>query len=112
MQSTSQTSLIPSEFFKQVLHARARQLARYTSTSITPTPIFTNSDLTIKELFDYCILESTAQKILTAAAEKLNLSARAIHRIIKVARTIADMDPVTNHDTIKTGHISEALQYR
>ncbi|MFA7277612.1 MAG: YifB family Mg chelatase-like AAA ATPase [Candidatus Gracilibacteria bacterium] len=112
MQSTSQTSLIPSEFFKQVLHARARQLARYTSTSITPTPIFTNSDLTIKELFDYCILESTAQKVLTAAAEKLNLSARAIHRIIKVARTIADMDLVTDHDTIKTHHISEALQYR
>lgn len=105
--STSQTSLMPSDFFKQVYHARARQLARYSS-----TPLSTNSDLTTKELFDYCRLEPTAQKILTAAAEKLNLSARAIHRIIKVARTIADMDLAVNHDIIKTHHISEALQYR
>ncbi len=109
--STSQTSCMLSDFSKQVHHARARQLARYSITT-TSTPLSTNADLTTKELFDYCILEPTAQKILAAAAEKLNLSARAIHRIIKVARTIADMDLEVNHETIKTQHISEALQYR
>jgi len=54
-------------------------------------------------------LEPTAAEILNAAAEKLDISARSYMRLIKVARTIADLD---GYEKINTAHISEALQYR
>lgn len=103
----------PSPYLIQVHLARARQLARFSLLSHSAlSRSSTNADLTAKNLFDYCKLEPLAQKNLTNAAEKLNLSARAIHRVIKISRTIADMDTKNDHATIKSSHISEALQYR
>jgi len=57
----------------------------------------------------YCLLEDKEKNLLKKAADKLSLSARAVHRILKLARTIADLD---NSKRILSNHLLEALQYR
>lgn len=69
----------------------------------------TNQALSLGQLQKYAFLEPATQKMLTMAQEKLNLSARAYHRVLKVARTIADLD---QSDEISSRHLSEALSYR
>jgi magnesium chelatase family protein len=54
-------------------------------------------------------IEKTARSLLQSAAEKLGLSARGYHRVLKVARTIADID---EESSILSGHVAEALRYR
>ncbi|MBV1915871.1 MAG: YifB family Mg chelatase-like AAA ATPase [Pseudomonadales bacterium] len=68
-----------------------------------------NRELTTSELEQHCKLTADNQKLLETAMEKLNLSARAYHRIIKVARTIADLEGQTE---IAQPHLSEAISYR
>ena len=62
-----------------------------------------------KQVKKYCELMPDAQRILKLAVEKFDLSARSYFRLIKVARTIADLD---NCDKILVNHMAEALQYR
>ncbi len=71
--------------------------------------IFSNSELTPAMITKFCKLDEKGRKILEMAFEKLGLSARAYGRILKVARTIADLDM---SEDIKANHISEAIQYR
>ena len=71
--------------------------------------IFSNSELTPAMITKFCRLDEKGRKILEMAFEKLGLSARAYGRILKVARTIADLDM---SEDIKANHISEAIQYR
>ncbi|HEX9976506.1 MAG TPA: magnesium chelatase, partial [Dehalococcoidales bacterium] len=61
------------------------------------------------EVRAFCQVETSAQSLLKAAMKQLYLSARAFHRILKLARTIADLD---NGDIIKAHHLAEAIQYR
>lgn len=68
-----------------------------------------NNQLTTKEIEQYCVLNQECEELLIKAADKLHLSARAYHRIIKLARTIADL---SNDDLIKTDAIREALAFR
>ena len=68
-----------------------------------------NSQLTHDQIDCVCILHKTDQLLLQHAMEKLRLSARAYHRILKLARTLADMDAVGH---IKTTHLTEAITYR
>ncbi|MCG8494699.1 MAG: YifB family Mg chelatase-like AAA ATPase [Enterobacterales bacterium] len=68
-----------------------------------------NHDLTSKEVEIYCTLDTKNQTFIHRAAEKLELSARAYHRVLKVARTIADLE---QEEKIQTKHLSEALSYR
>lgn len=71
--------------------------------------IFSNSELTPSMIEIFCKLDSTSKKIMQNAFERLGLSARAYGRILKVARTIADLEGSSN---INTNHITEAIQYR
>lgn len=71
--------------------------------------IFSNSELPPKLITKYCKLNSQSKSLMENAFSKLNLSARAYTRILKVARTIADLDSSEN---IMPNHIAEAIQYR
>lgn len=71
--------------------------------------IFSNSELTPSLLEKFCVLDSHSQQLLENIFNKLKLSARAYSRILKVARTIADL---ATSENIKTEHIAEAIQYR
>ena len=93
-----------SEIRKRVNEARKIQLERYKDEGI-----FSNSELTPKMIKKYCKLDINSKMILEKAFNKLGLSARAYNRILKVARTIADLDKSKD---IQTGHIAEAIQYR
>jgi len=68
-----------------------------------------NNEMNVRELHRHAELNEETKQILNKSAEKLSLSARAYHRVIKLARTIADLD---KKNTIETNHILEALQYR
>jgi len=68
-----------------------------------------NADMTPKEVKEFCTIESAAQGLLSTAMKQLHLTARAFHRILKLSRTIADLE---HSDIIKTHHVAESLQYR
>lgn len=89
---------------KRVDMARKIQLERYKKENI-----LSNTELTPKLIDKYCKLDKTGKKILENAFNKLKLSARAYSRILKVARTIADLEQSQN---IEVKHIAEAIQYR
>ena len=69
----------------------------------------TNSRLSVKEIDKFCVLDTASENLLKQAISRLNLSARAYHRILKVARTIADLSGI---EKINNQHIAEAIQYR
>ena len=89
---------------KRVNNARNIQKKRYEGLGI-----YSNSELTPKLMEQYCVLSSSGKIILKNAFEKLGLSARAYGRILKVSRTIADLD---NSEEILDKHLLEAIQYR
>jgi len=88
--------------------ARQRQEARFRSLK-APEHIITNADADGDLLMQIAPLGSAAQSMLTQAAEKMKLSARGYHRVLRVARTIADL---AGQEQIETVHIAEALSYR
>ncbi|MEX0652162.1 MAG: YifB family Mg chelatase-like AAA ATPase [Candidatus Paceibacterota bacterium] len=87
---------------RQVLEARKKQSKRFGVAKC-------NSEMTVRELACHVTLEGPVRDILNSAATKLNLSPRAYHRVIKLARTIADIEDANE---VEEGHILEALQYR
>lgn len=89
---------------KRVERARAIQKERFKNKKI-----LLNSEMGVKALEEFAPLSEEGRQILQTAARKLDLSARAYHRVIKLARTIADLDEKKN---IGTAHLLEALQYR
>lgn len=94
-----------SESIKQrVEKARTIQLKRFEN-----DPIFCNAKMNNEQIKKYCILGEESQEILKMAFDMFEMSARSYNRILKVARTIADLE---NSENIKVEHITEALQYR
>jgi len=94
------------EIKERIIKARKIQKERFEKAK---RKIKTNSEMEAKDIGKIAKLNEKAKEILNTSAKKLDLSARAYHRIIKLARTIADLD---NSEEIKTPHILEALQYR
>jgi magnesium chelatase family protein len=84
--------------------ARAIQQARYAG-----TPVHCNAQLTPGMMAQHCMLTPEAQELMAGAFDKLGLSARAHDRILKVARTIADL---AGEERISHMHVAEAIQYR
>jgi magnesium chelatase family protein len=89
---------------ERVIFARKIQLERFKSEGI-----YFNAHMKAKHLKKFCKLDEDSHRLLQQAMEKLSLSARAYSKIIKVARTIADLEASEN---IKSSHIAEAIQYR
>ena len=92
------------ELKEQVMRARALQEKRYKN-----SPYFFNADLETKDIGKYCPLGKEEQKFMEQVFYTLNLSARAYHRTLKVARTIADL---ADSEEIKKEHVTEAVCYR
>ena len=90
---------------ERVMRARQLQVERYKE----HTGIHCNAQMTEKMLAQYCVLDEPTKEVLRQAMVRLNLSARAYSRILKVARTIADLDGKAN---IELSHIAEAVGYR
>lgn len=90
---------------KRVTHAREIQSIRFEA---IPN-LHYNAQMSTKHIREFCALDETSKELLKNAMERLNLSARAYDRILKVARTIADLDSA---DSITAQHIAEAIQYR
>jgi len=90
----------------RVEKAREIQLTRFAKIN---NKIKTNSEMRSQDTKEFCKLDDTGKDILKTAVSQLNLSARAYHRILKLARTIADLE---NEQNILANHIAEALQYR
>jgi magnesium chelatase family protein len=95
----------PSKVIQErVTTARERQLRRFKNTKLT-----SNSEMTPAEIREFCHVEDDAQSLLQAAMKQLYLSARAFHRILKLALSIADLEA---SDRIRAQHVAEAVQYR
>ena len=92
------------KIFQRVKLARAKQLKRFKK-----LPILTNAEINNSEIKNFCELDGAGYNFLKVACEKINLSARSYFRILKIARTIADLADEKN---ISINHLAEALQYR
>ena len=103
-EATAEKKALAYYLKERVNISRKIQLERYKKENI-----YSNSELTPKLIKKYCVIDDESEKILSIAFEKLKLSARAYTKIIKVARTIADICQSKN---IKKEHIIEAIQYR
>jgi magnesium chelatase family protein len=90
---------------ERVILARDIQSERYKEIE----GIYANAQMNSKLLKEICVISQAGQTLLKAAMDKLNLSARAYDRILKVSRTIADLD---RSPDIKVEHLAEAIQYR
>ena len=89
---------------ERVMKARDVQLERFKNSGI-----YCNAQMSSKQLKEVCVIDNIGQALLKRAMEKLNLSARAYDRILKVARTIADLE---GSEDIKPEYLAEAIQYR
>jgi magnesium chelatase family protein len=88
--------------------ARQRQRERLSNTG-SSNPIMCNADMRPAEVRKFCVLDETGRNLMQTAMNQLQLSARAYHRVLKLARTIADL---AGSENIQTSHLAEALQYR
>ena len=89
---------------ERVEAARERQIARFKDSRA-----LTNSDMSAREVQRYCRLDQASDALMRAAMQRLQLSARSYHRVLKLARTIADL---AGSADIESHHLAEALQYR
>jgi magnesium chelatase family protein len=94
-----------TEIRKRVTKGRDVQTERFKDSE----SIHYNAQMSVKQIREHCKLSAESMNLLKLAMERLNLSARAYDRILKVSRTIADLEGSEN---IESHHITEAIQYR
>jgi magnesium chelatase family protein len=95
----------PSEVVRaRVAAARERQQVRFAG-----TPLTSNADMDPAHIREYCEVDETGKSLMRAAMQQLGMSARSFHRVLKLARTIADLEGA---EKIQAAHLAEALQYR
>lgn len=102
--SSEETCESSIQIRERVVRARERQLSRFAGSRL-----FCNAQMQSRHIAQYCNLESGSALLMKEAMVRFGLSARAYHRVLKVARTIADLDAREN---IGQEHLAEALQYR
>ncbi len=90
---------------ERVIKAREIQVERYKNSN----GIYANAQMSSKQLREICVINTAGEALLKRAMERLNLSARAYDRILKVSRTVADL---AGTEDIKAEHLAEAIQYR
>jgi magnesium chelatase family protein len=103
--STTKKQEASESIRERVIKAREIQEDRYKASA----GIYCNAQISSKMLKEICVISTSGQNLLRTAMEKLNLSARAYDRILKVSRTIADL---SSSEDIKIEHLAEAIQYR
>jgi magnesium chelatase family protein len=91
------------------IRERVKRVRKIQQERFAGTALFCNAHMQPKEIRDFCKMEDAAREMLRSGLERLGLSARAYDRIIKVARTIADL---VDSEEIRPEHIAEAVQYR
>ena len=93
-----------AEIRARVVAARERQLERYRGTGVT-----CNADMRPAQLAEFCRPDEAGQKLMDSAFERLGMTARSYDRVLRLARTIADL---AGEERISAAHIAEAIQYR
>jgi len=88
----------------RVQEARSMQSRRYADSVLT-----CNAEMSASDIRQFCKIDAAAQSLMKTAMKQIHFTARAFHRTLKLARTVADLD---NSDLINTNHLAEALQYR
>ena len=87
----------------------ARDIQRKRFSNVDSSNIICNADMRVAEIRQFCKLDEAGESLIRAAMGQMNLSARGYHRVLKLARTIADL---AGSENIQAAHLAEALQYR
>lgn len=103
--SSQKTSENSDAVRERVIKAREIQAKRFEEQE----GIYCNAQMSSKQLKEICVINTVGQNLLKTAMDRLNLSARAYDRILKVSRTIADL---AGSEDIRPEHLAEAIQYR
>jgi magnesium chelatase family protein len=98
----------PTEMIRQRVQA-ARDIQRQRFADVDSLSIVCNADMRVAEIRQFCKLDEAGESLVRAAMGQMNLSARGYHRVLKLARTIADL---AGSQQIQAVYLAEALQYR
>jgi len=107
--SIRELSMDTQEEFSETIRARVDEARRVQAARFRGKKIYANAQMTTRAIKKFCTITGGAEGLLERAVDKFALSPRAYHRILKLSRTIADLEP---KEMIEEAHVAEAIQYR